>query len=133
MREVRSLRLPHGDHVFAVVATTKTLEPSSAPPAADLWAAAKPNPFESETALHYNVPAAGTVTLQIFDVNGRLVWRGVPRAVEAGQYVEIWQGRWRNGQPAAAGVYLLRATLVPEGGLSSRHPETTTSKFVILR
>lgn len=65
-----------------------------------------PNPFNPATQIHFNLPSAGTVSLRIFDVNGRLVreWREEQRS--AGEHVILWDGRDEAGQEAASGVYI---------------------------
>ena len=69
-----------------------------------------PNPFNPLTAISYSVPAAGHVTLDVFDIAGRLVVRLVDGAQSAGAHSEKWDGLDRAGNPVASGNYFYRMT-----------------------
>lgn len=62
-----------------------------------------PNPFNPSTTLRYALPTAGEVTVQVFDVLGRLVGRLAPGMQSAGQH----QYRF-EATGLASGVYLYR-------------------------
>ena len=66
---------------------------------------ATPNPFTSTTSIAYTLPARTSLTVQVFDVRGRLVRTMFDGERDAGQYVEIFDGRDR-----ANGVYFVRLT-----------------------
>jgi hypothetical protein len=59
------------------------------------------------STIHYSVPAAGEITLQLFDVSGRLVTTLAEGTRAAGQYELAWDGMTHRG-PACAGVYFAR-------------------------
>ena len=62
-----------------------------------------PNPFQHSTLLSYSLPAATDVTLDIYEITGRLVQILVNEKQEPG----IHQVRWnRNSNPS--GVYFYR-------------------------
>ena len=67
-----------------------------------------PNPFNPTTTITYAIPVKGTVTLQIFDILGRLVATLVQASQEAGTYHLAWNGASNNGIPASSGVYFYR-------------------------
>lgn len=68
-----------------------------------------PNPFVGATRLHYVLPRAGVVALDIFDVTGRAVRHIEPRAAQAaGPHDLPWDGRDAAGAPVAPGVYFAR-------------------------
>jgi subtilisin family serine protease len=71
-------------------------------------AAAGPNPARGSAELSFEVPAAERVTLEVFDVSGRLVRRLIDGEVAAGSHRSIWDGRMDGGELAAGGVYFLR-------------------------
>ncbi len=50
-----------------------------------------PNPFNSRTTIHYEVPQPSQVSLSVYDLVGRLVERLVDDRVDAGRYAETWQ------------------------------------------
>ena len=81
--------------------------------ASEMASLAWPNPFGDRAAIHFTLPEAATVTLQIFDVNGRLV--ATPLANQrrsAGRHAVEW-----HGGSAPAGVYWYR--IQSERGLAS--------------
>ncbi len=71
-----------------------------------MWA--YPNPFNPTCEINFSLPAAGLVSVEVFDVQGRLVRTLLQANVNAGPHVLNWNGQDRNGQPVAAGVYLAR-------------------------
>ncbi len=83
-----------------------------------------PNPFNPRTTIEYAVPAAGAVTLAIYDPAGRLVHELVRSTLEAGRHTVTWDGRAASGAEVASGVYTLRLTA---GGL------TESRRLVLLK
>ncbi|MEE9270593.1 MAG: right-handed parallel beta-helix repeat-containing protein [Candidatus Krumholzibacteria bacterium] len=71
-----------------------------------------PNPFNPSTIIRYDVPrGGGHVTLQIFDVSGRLVRTVFNRFESAGTGKSVvWDARANNGQRVSSGVYFYRLT-----------------------
>jgi hypothetical protein len=76
--------------------------------------AATPNPARDVSAIHFDLPRGGAVTLAVFDVAGRLVRTLADEAFEPGRHVRPWDGRTNAGPRASAGVYF--AKLVAPGG-----------------
>ena len=78
---------------------------------------AHPNPFHPSTAIAWTIPAEGTATVDILDVNGRrirTVWQG---RLQAGPHTFPWDGRDDGGRAAAPGIYFAR--LRTEEGVST--------------
>jgi hypothetical protein len=67
-----------------------------------------PNPFNPETTIRYNLPEAGEVKLQVFDLLGRRVKTLVNEQQNAGYYSAVWNGRDDVGRQVASGVYIYR-------------------------
>lgn len=68
-----------------------------------------PNPFNPETSIRYNLPAASQVKLEIFDVLGRKVRTLVNgEQKNAGYHSTLWNGRDDSGRQVASGVYIYR-------------------------
>jgi predicted glutamine amidotransferase len=89
-------------------------EPETPPPPDTLgvsvaWAWPDFAPGEIRLHLHVHLAAATTVTLEVWDTDGRLVWQEGPTACGA-QYEGdlIWRGETRDGGRAGSGVYLCR-------------------------
>ena len=102
---------PGGAFVFlnqGVPATAIAAETTAKPTAFSLGAN-YPNPFNPATTIPFAVPAeAGDVDLTIYNVLGqpvRQVWNG---PLAAGEHRLTWDGRDGQGQPVAAGVYVVR-------------------------
>lgn len=91
-------------------ATTAAPDPVTALAAAPLLYGAEPNPFNPHTSIHYSIPSAGRVTLEVIDLRGRRIRRLVNDALDAGHHRTVWDGRDRRSRPLAAGVYLVRLT-----------------------
>ena len=70
---------------------------------------ARPNPFNPRTEIHFDLPRAGPVELDIHDAGGRLVRRLVDGLhFEAGSGVAAWDGADDQGRALPSGLYLAR-------------------------
>jgi hypothetical protein len=62
-----------------------------------------PNPFNPTTTLQFDIPRGSHVTLEIYDINGRLIETLVDEYKSAGSYFHIW-----NSPNISSGVYMYR-------------------------
>jgi hypothetical protein len=69
-----------------------------------------PNPFNPATTIGFSLDEAARVTLEIYDVTGRLVRRLVDRRMSAGAHSEDWNGLDDRGGRVASGTYFYRLT-----------------------
>lgn len=90
----------------------------------DLTLSLQPVPARARTTASFRVPAAGPVTLEVFDIAGRLVRRIDEHAASAGAFSIEWDGADARGSDAGSGVYFLR---VSSGAL------TSTERTVLMR
>jgi hypothetical protein len=67
-----------------------------------------PNPFNPSTTIRYYLPEQSRVTLDVFDVAGRLVVRLVEMHDEQGYKTVRWDGRDGAGSEIASGMYFYR-------------------------
>jgi len=67
-----------------------------------------PNPFNAGTAIAFDLPMAGDVTLAIYNVLGQSVRTFSEEGMEAGQHTIQWDGSDNNGNAAASGIYFYR-------------------------
>jgi hypothetical protein len=75
---------------------------------------ARPNPFAGATAIRFELAQGADVTLEIWDVRGRLVRAVVVgRPMPAAAHELGWDGRDAGGRAVAAGVYFARLTAGP--------------------
>ncbi len=65
-----------------------------------------PNPFNPSTTITYELPQAEQVRITIYDLTGREVRQLVNENQAAGSYTVQWDGKNRNGQTVASGVYI---------------------------
>ena len=65
-----------------------------------------PNPFNPETTIEYVLPENGMVTLQVFDITGRIVSTLVNDYQESGYYNIIWNSKDDRDNIVSAGVYI---------------------------
>ncbi|MBP6876275.1 MAG: S8 family serine peptidase [Candidatus Eisenbacteria bacterium] len=65
----------------------------------------RPNPFGAATVLHFGLPSAGKVALQVYDVQGARVRRLLEGVLPAGYHDLLWDGRDQTGAPVGSGVY----------------------------
>jgi len=69
---------------------------------------ASPNPFNPETTIRFDIPAAGHVQMAVFDAAGRRVVGLVDGERDAGSHVIPWNGLSSSADPLSSGVYFLR-------------------------
>ena len=68
-----------------------------------------PNPFNPTTEIHFDLARASHVSLNIYDVAGRLVRNLANEAMQAGFNKQvIWNGLDNSGNRVSSGVYFYR-------------------------
>lgn len=85
-----------------------------------------PNPFNPRTTIEYEIAAASSVRLRIFDASGRVVRTLLQGETQltAGAHRTPWDGRDDAGNPVSSGLYVVRL----DAG-----DEVATRKIVLLR
>jgi len=78
------------------------------PPLDPRLGAPHPNPFNPITEIHFSVPDPGIYSLNVYDLQGRLVRRLRQGQQPAGEQRVTWNGVDETGQPVAGGVYLVQ-------------------------
>jgi hypothetical protein len=71
-------------------------------------AACEPSPFHGHTRISYALPAAGNVSLGVYDATGRPVRTLASRHQRAGNYSVSWDARDSRGKLVPCGVYFYR-------------------------
>jgi len=62
-----------------------------------------PNPFSSNAVAFFELPGSGLVTIQVFDLSGRLIEQVIDSMLETGnQAIELDGSEW------SPGIYLIR-------------------------
>ncbi len=95
-----------------------------------------PNPFNPETWLPYNLAQKAAVTVDIYDVQGRLVRRLNIGIQDQGSYqsqekAAYWNGRDEFGAYVASGIYFYTFTVQPVDASTGEFQ--TTRRMVIMK
>ncbi len=69
-----------------------------------------PNPFVNNTTIAYSIAKPGNVSLNIYDISGRLIKTLVDEKKDAGVYSVRWNGSDDDKRQVAIGVYFIRLT-----------------------
>jgi hypothetical protein len=85
---------------------------------------ARPNPSSGATVIAYEIPKAGQVNLDVYDICGRRVKTLQNSYQPSGSYALTWKGDDQNGRLLPAGVYFYRL---------SAESASLTQKVVIVR
>jgi hypothetical protein len=67
-----------------------------------------PNPFNAHTRIEYDIEQPTRVTLNVYDILGRLVRTILDETKTPGHYDAVWDGRDSDGRAASSGVYFYR-------------------------
>ncbi|MCB9500855.1 MAG: S8 family serine peptidase [Deferribacteres bacterium] len=67
-----------------------------------------PNPFNPATTIQFYLPEEKTVTLQIFDIRGRLIHTLFDREMTTGIHSVRWNGKNSMGHEISAGLYFAK-------------------------
>lgn len=67
-----------------------------------------PNPFNSATAIRFDLPEAAEVKIVIYDALGRQVRILLDSHEEAGSHNLVWDGKNDDNQPVTSGLYFYR-------------------------
>ena len=68
-----------------------------------------PNPFNPQTTISFDLPNSSAITVQIYDLTGRLVQTlASGEVMSAGLQSWTWLGRNAQGRDVSSGIYLVR-------------------------
>ncbi len=67
-----------------------------------------PNPFNPSTAIRYQIPKTGRVSVRIYNSAGQLVKTLVDATQQPNHYEVVWDGKNDNGEAVVSGVYFYR-------------------------
>ncbi len=77
-----------------------------------------PNPFNPTTTISFDLPKAGLVNLDIYNIRGQKVKSLLNEHFTQGNHQVLWNGTDDNGSAVASGVYFARISI--EGKATSR-------------
>jgi len=84
----------------------------------------RPNPFNSQTQIAYQLPEPGLVSLIIYNALGQPVRKLVQGEQQAGFYEVVWNGLNSQGQSVGTGLYFYRLV---------SHKFTQTRRMLLLK
>lgn len=67
-----------------------------------------PNPFDTLTAITFAVPDVSSVTLKVYDMNGRVVRTLLDSIVSSGEHTVTWDARSDDGKLVRSLLYLCK-------------------------
>ena len=67
-----------------------------------------PNPFNPSTTIHFALPEAGSVTMQVYTLTGQLVRQLASGQYASGRHEVVWDGKDGSGAAVASGIYFYR-------------------------
>jgi hypothetical protein len=67
-----------------------------------------PNPFNASTQISFSLPEPAHVKLEIFNVSGQIITTLKDDELEAGTYNVFWNGKDKDGNEVAGGIYFYR-------------------------
>jgi flagellar hook assembly protein FlgD len=82
--------------------------PGAVPEELRLAVEASPNPFKEQTVIAYSLPSDATVTVSIFDMNGKKIRSFEVGHQPSGAHQLAWNGTDDTGNPVTNGPYLCR-------------------------
>lgn len=82
--------------------------PEEPTPGSPLIAGTHPNPFNPTVSIRLGAVRSGSLSVDILDVQGRVVRSLYERTGGNHPLVQVWNGRDDHGRAAASGVYLVR-------------------------
>ena len=83
-----------------------------------------PNPFSGKTTIEYTLSEAGRVTIDVYDLSGKVVKRLVNDDILPGSYSITWDATNENGTLVNDGFYFFKV---------SQGNQSVTEKMVLLR
>lgn len=112
---------------------TENEEMPSTPPLPESFhvSRAYPNPFNPTTTIDYQLPSRSHVTVNIYDVRGRLVKSLSNIPMPAGYHHIQWDGKNKQGTSVATGVYFIEIRIQPQSPATNFMRETR--KIVYLK
>jgi len=87
---------------------------------ADIHLSNYPNPFNSRTAISFNLSTQADITLKVFDVTGGIVTTLYKGHADAGPHSVVWDGKNSSGQPVSSGVYFYRLGIDGKDSVTKR-------------
>ncbi|MBD3383983.1 T9SS type A sorting domain-containing protein [candidate division KSB1 bacterium] len=100
------------DHTFGIYYLNRIEDPALAEQsAASRLFQNYPNPFNRSTQLFYRLATSARMKIEIYNALGQYITTLVDGQRVAGHYIEVWNGKTKEGAFCAAGIYFARLTV----------------------
>lgn len=97
---------PYDVHLYRIAETSTTVGETD--PKAFHLLGCSPNPFNPSTAISWTMTSESHVTINVYDITGRVIAELMNERSGTGLHSVNWDGRDASGRPAASGVYMYR-------------------------
>ncbi len=94
----------------AIVDANVSIDDNNQIPAEFNLAQNYPNPFNASTEISFALSSAGYITLEVYDIAGRLVRTLLSSDMTAGDHTVIWNGSNDNAESVSSGIYFYKLT-----------------------
>jgi flagellar hook assembly protein FlgD len=84
--------------------------PGGAMPIAFALRQNRPNPFGASTTIGFDLPEHTSITIEVIDIEGRVIATLLDETREAGRHSASWDGRDASGSEVGPGIYFIRMT-----------------------
>jgi len=93
---------------FALLSTVTTTAVGADPTPELSLSRPSPNPARGSARIGFSLPSSGRVSLEVYDVAGRVERRLIEDELPAGAHTQVWDLRDGAGSLASAGLYFVR-------------------------
>jgi flagellar hook assembly protein FlgD len=90
-----------------------------------------PNPFASQTTIHFDIPQQSAVKIRVYDMEGKLVSTVADARYLKGSHEVAWDARDEEGNHVATGYYYYTLDAQPSNG--SGTPITRQAKMLVMK
>jgi hypothetical protein len=127
----RNLGTGNGIELFSVEQgkTTGVASQESIPNGFELYQN-YPNPFNPTTKITYSLPTRSSVSVTIYDIQGKTIKSYSFNAQSAGSQSVVWNGTNNYGQTVSSGIYLYRVTV---SSLKDGNRLSKSAKMILLK
>lgn len=108
LRHDDSVQISAPQGYLALQVRTAQMSGVEVPPAGDWRLGVRPNPFNPQTTISFNLPRPGSAEVRIYTVRGEWVATLKADGTEPGPRTLLWQGRDRAGREVPSGSYFAR-------------------------
>ena len=96
----------NGVYLYTADYSSVSDDPKSVVPSGYVLKQNYPNPFNPDTRIEFTIPASEQVSVNVYNLEGRLVKTLVDQEMRSGQHVVRWDGTNQVGTKVATGMYI---------------------------